>query len=91
MAKRHWPSVRRSASRYSRCVGRVRRFPLDVANQDGGGVHLRGPSSVGKTALLRSAASVYGPPSFLRSWRATANALEATAEQHTDTLLALDN
>jgi uncharacterized protein (DUF927 family) len=63
---------------------------LDLFGADGGGIHYRGPSSIGKTSHLRCAASVWGPPNFVRSWRATANALEATAEQHTDTLLALD-
>ena len=63
---------------------------LDIANQDGGGIHYRGPSSTGKTSHLRCAASVWGSTDFMRSWRATANALEATAEQHTDTLLVLD-
>jgi putative DNA primase/helicase len=63
---------------------------LILVRSDGGGIHYRGLSSIGKTSHLRCAASVWGPPTFVRSWRATANALEATAQQHTDTLLALD-
>jgi hypothetical protein len=61
---------------------------------EGGGLHLFGPSSRGKTTVQRAAASVWGrgsaDPGFMRSWRATANAQEAAAAQVTDTLLALD-
>jgi uncharacterized protein (DUF927 family) len=63
---------------------------LNIIGVDGGGYHLRGDSSIGKTSLMSAAASVYGPPTFIRPWRATANALEAIAELHTDTFLPLD-
>jgi uncharacterized protein (DUF927 family) len=67
---------------------------LSLRNQEGGGIHLYGPSSRGKTTIQRAAASVWGrgsaDPGFMRSWRATANAQEAAAAQVTDTLLALD-
>ncbi|MDQ6867317.1 MAG: DUF927 domain-containing protein [Pseudomonadota bacterium] len=63
---------------------------LDLAGLEGGGVHVFGPSSLGKTTLLRLAASVWGGPSFVRSWRATANGLEGAAAGSSDTLLALD-
>jgi len=56
----------------------------------GAGIHLRGDSSQGKSAVLAAAASVWGGPAFVRTWRATANGLEATAAGLNDTLLALD-
>jgi putative DNA primase/helicase len=63
---------------------------LELVNQDGGGIHFRGPSSTGKTSLARAAASVWGPPTYLRSSRSTANGLEAIAALTTDTALVLD-
>lgn len=56
----------------------------------GAGIHLVGDSSRGKTTALQAAASVWGPPEFVRTWRATANGLEATAAALNDTLLILD-
>jgi uncharacterized protein (DUF927 family) len=65
--------------------------PLEL---EGGGCHLVGPSSVGKTTTLYVAGSVCGAgshgQSFKRSWRATQNGIEATAEGHNDNLLLLD-
>lgn len=57
---------------------------------EGGGFHFYGPSSRGKTTLLRVAASVYGAERFFLTWRATANALESSALQHNDCLMVLD-
>ncbi|MFW2572114.1 DUF927 domain-containing protein [Legionella sp. 29fVS95] len=56
----------------------------------GGGIHLIGKSSNGKTTALQVAASVWGGPSYVRAWRATANGLEATAAALNDSLLVLD-
>ncbi len=64
--------------------------PLDV---EGGGFHLRGASSVGKTSAQHAAGSVWGGGGklgYLRSWRATDNGLEAAAAAHCDLLLVLD-
>jgi putative DNA primase/helicase len=63
---------------------------LHLGNSDGGGIHFRAQSSTGKTSLAKAAASVWGPPSYMRSWRSTANGLEATAALATDTVLVLD-
>ena len=61
--------------------------PLNVEN---GGFHIFGPSSCGKSTALRVAASVYGGPDYITTWRATDNGLEGTAAAHNDTLLIMD-
>ena len=66
---------------------------LALVNGEGGGFHLRGPSSVGKSTALHAAGSVWGGGGlrgWVRSWRTTDNALEAVAAAHCDLLLALD-
>lgn len=63
---------------------------LRPAGMESGGFHFRGDSSSGKTTALKLAASVYGGASYLQRWRSTDNALEATAAQHSDCLLILD-
>lgn len=63
---------------------------LGPLNIDGGGAHIYGDSSSGKTTALHAAVSVWGGPAFKRTWRATANGLEGTGSLHSDTLLALD-
>ena len=63
---------------------------LRPAGMESGGFHYRGDSSSGKTTALKLAASVYGGTSYLQRWRATDNALEAIAAQHSDCLLILD-
>ena len=63
---------------------------LRPAGMESFGIHIRGDSSSGKTTVLRVAASVYGGENYLQRWRATDNALEATAAQHCDGLLILD-
>lgn len=64
---------------------------LEPSNQDSGAFHLRGSSSIGKSTALEVAASVFGnPKTYKHQWRATSNALEATAVQYNDGLLVLD-
>lgn len=63
---------------------------IGLLGAEGGGVHLRGPSSCGKTTAARVVASVYGSPAFVRTWRQTDNALEGVAALHSDLLLVLD-
>ena len=90
----------------ARCVGNTRLVLsvsaafaaplLELLAEDGGGLHLRGASRVGKTTALRVAASVWGGEAgsgagaYIRQWRATSNAVEGVAAAHSDTLLALD-
>ena len=64
---------------------------LGLVQAEGGGVHLRGASSTGKSTALAIAASLYGSPEqFARTWRATDNGLEGVAAIHSDLLLVLD-
>jgi putative DNA primase/helicase len=66
---------------------------LQLVGVEGGGVHLVGSSTVGKTTGLKVAGSVWGGGGlngYIRTWRATDNALEGTAVAHCDTLLCLD-
>lgn len=63
---------------------------LEPLGMDGGGIHLRGASSRGKSTILRVGVSVWGAPGFMNSWRATANGLEGVASACNGSLLALD-
>lgn len=63
---------------------------LKVCKQESGGFHFYGKSSKGKTTHLKVAASVWGTPRLVRSWRSTDNALEHMAAAHSDGLLILD-
>ena len=89
-----------------RCVGNSRAIfavscsfaapLLHLLGEEGGGFNFRGESSKGKTTLIDLAASVWGAPSktgadsFVRQWRSTSNALEATAAAHNHVLLPMD-
>jgi uncharacterized protein (DUF927 family) len=61
---------------------------LYLVGKGSGGFHLHGLSSSGKSTALNVASSVWGHP--LVTWRTTDNALEDTAERHSDVLLPLD-
>jgi putative DNA primase/helicase len=64
-----------------------------IAGQEGGGIHIFGASSKGKTTVLQMAASGWGKgatPGYVRAWRATANGLEGAAASGSDTVLILD-
>jgi hypothetical protein len=67
---------------------------LDLVGHDGGGIHIFGGSSIGKTTMLRLAASPWGRGSssggYVRAWSATRNGLEAAAASANDTALILD-
>ncbi len=63
---------------------------LRLAGLEGGGFSFEGGSSSGKTTALQIAASVWGGPEHVRSWRATDNGLENIAVLHNDNVLVLD-
>lgn len=63
---------------------------LRLAGMDGGGFHLKGESTDGKTTAMKVAASVGGGPDYWQTWRATGNAIEAIASRRNDALLCLD-
>ncbi|AGP47397.1 hypothetical protein SOD10_38130 [Serratia plymuthica] len=63
---------------------------LRLVGMDGGGYHLKGESTDGKTTVMKVATSVCGGPDYWHTWRATGNALEGTASRRNDALLPLD-
>lgn len=66
---------------------------LTLLGEPGGGFHLHGTSSSGKTTALRVAGSVCGGGGvngYVDSWRATGNGLEALAAGRNHLLLCLD-
>ncbi|MGC8703684.1 MAG: DUF927 domain-containing protein [Thiomonas sp.] len=63
---------------------------LAKCSAEGGGVHLVGDSSTGKTTAAEAARSVWGPERYKRTWKATANGLEGAAVLFNDNLLVLD-
>lgn len=66
---------------------------LPISNQLGGGFHLRGESSTGKSSALKVAGSVLGcngENGFNETWRGTQNGIEAVAAYHNHLLLPLD-
>jgi uncharacterized protein (DUF927 family) len=64
---------------------------LHLMNEENGGFHFVGASSMGKTTAVELAASVWGHRGhFVKTWRTTSNALESIAVRHNDTLLILD-
>ncbi|MGP2733768.1 DUF927 domain-containing protein [Serratia bockelmannii] len=63
---------------------------LKLVGVGGGGYHLKGESTDGKTTTMKVAASVCGGTDFWHTWRATGNALEGTASRRNDATLMLD-
>lgn len=64
---------------------------LALVGMEGGGFHLKGESTDGKTTIMKAAASVYGHPDrYSQTWRATGNAIEGIASRRNDALLCLD-
>lgn len=63
---------------------------LALLNEDNGGFHLRGNSSIGKSVCLSLGSSVWGSNSLIRTWNMTVNGLEGVATMHNDILLPLD-
>lgn len=66
---------------------------LYLTGDENFGLHLVGPSSIGKTIALDVAGSVWGGGrvgGYKTRWRTTVNGLEALAVKHNDALLVLD-
>ena len=66
---------------------------LRICGAEGGGMHIYGSSSSGKTTCAYVAGSVCGGGGrrgYIFQWRTTSNALEGTAALHNDNLLVLD-
>ncbi|HET9530930.1 MAG TPA: DUF927 domain-containing protein [Blastocatellia bacterium] len=66
---------------------------LQLAGEGGGGFHLRGLTTTGKTTAQTVAGSVWGgggSKGYLQSSRTTINGLEPVAELHNNGLLCLD-
>lgn len=71
---------------------------LKILGLDGGGHHIHGLSSRGKTTLLQVIASVWGvgsdpavdANSYAKRWNLTANAIEALAASFSDLIICLD-
>lgn len=55
-----------------------------------GGFHWAGGSSLGKSGLLYTTASLCGPPTYRKTWLLTATAIEGVAAGHCDAPLLLD-
>ncbi len=63
---------------------------LKPCHAENGGIHWVGDSSTGKTTGIDAACSVWGGTKYRRSWRTTANGMEAVAALFNDGFLALD-
>src|SRR4028118_1813450 len=66
---------------------------LWLTGAEGGGFHIFGSSSQGKTTALEVAASVWGrgeKGGFVNTWRGTANGMEGMAAMDSDATLILD-
>lgn len=63
---------------------------LAILNREGGGLHLVGQSSEGKTTALRMAASIIGGKDGIKTLDATKNAFEAAAALVSDSTMFLD-
>jgi putative DNA primase/helicase len=63
---------------------------LELFNFPGIGFHLFGDSTSGKSTVLASAGSVWGPPAFRLQWSSTKNGLEVSATIRSSTLIVLD-
>ncbi|UQZ90636.1 hypothetical protein C4J81_16050 [Deltaproteobacteria bacterium Smac51] len=66
---------------------------LRLVGLEGGGIHVFGESSTGKSTLAMVVGSVCGgggPRGYILQWRTTDNALEVGATLHNDNLMILD-
>lgn len=78
-------------SRLTFCVSLALAAPLlHLIGVGGGGYHLKGESTDGKTTTMKVAASACGNSDFWKTWRATGNALEGISLRRNDATLMLD-
>jgi putative DNA primase/helicase len=63
---------------------------LRKLHTDGGGFHIYGDSSKGKSTGLRVACTVWGGDDYRKTWKATGNGMEGVAAIFNDSLLAID-
>lgn len=63
---------------------------LALTHSEGGGIHMVGDSSSGKSTIARAASSVWGGKEYRRSWRTTSNGVESAAALFNDGFLVLD-
>ena len=63
---------------------------LEPLNIPGLGIHYFGDSTTGKSTALAAAASAWGSPKFMLSWRTTVNGLEIQAASRSSTVILLD-
>ena len=63
---------------------------LEPLNIPGLGFHYFGDSTIGKSTALVVGASAWGTPKYMIPWRTTLNGLEIQAENHSSTLLVVD-
>lgn len=61
-----------------------------AGQSEGGGFHIYGASSIGKSTTLYSASSVWGGREYVNDWKSTSNGIEARAEQYNDSLMPMD-
>lgn len=63
---------------------------LKLLSIEGGGFHLVGKSSIGKSVCLDVAASVWGNKGYVKNWNTTKNAAEVLATTYNDGCLIVD-
>lgn len=84
------PTAKHDRLCFALCVGFSGQL-LKLLDVDSIGFHFVGASSMGKSLALQLTASIWGNfREFVRTWKATGNALENTATLHNDGFLALD-
>ena len=81
------PAIGNARLQFAICVALAGPL-LHLTDEESGGFHITGVSSIGKTSILHAASSVSGAP--VRSWRATDNSAESWAAEANDGLLILD-
>lgn len=72
------------------CGGSFSGYLLKITGIECGGFHFEGMSSIGKTTLLKCAASTSGPVSNIQTWNFTEAAVEEIAYARNDGLICFD-